>query len=189
MFVYILKSSDNDFIKIGKSKNILNSLKTLPYKFDLSNSYYFNVGNNTKIEGSLHKLLYNYKLCKEVVDGYTELFSIEAFDKAITILEVAGFTKLKFSYVKVIKCSTPTENYNPTIIKNDIGSTKEYLGLSIKNRRKDLNIDRDFMLDYADIGSTTLSKLENGKANITLDNLIKILDILGFDLLLKYKGI
>jgi len=42
--------------------------------------------------------------------------------------------------------------------------------------------------DYAEIGSTTLSRLEQGKANITIDRLEKILEVLGLELIVKVKG-
>lgn len=41
--------------------------------------------------------------------------------------------------------------------------------------------------DYAEVGSTTISKLEQGKANITVDTLEKILEVLGLEFVVKIK--
>ena len=64
---------------------------------------------------------------------------------------------------------------------------KEKIGQIIKNRRKELNMEQTDLQDYAEIGSTTLSKLEMGKLNITIDNLEKITEVLGLELIIKVK--
>ncbi len=64
---------------------------------------------------------------------------------------------------------------------------KEEIGLIIKNRRKELSMEQTNLQDYAQVGSTTLSKLEMGKLNITIDNLEKITEVLGLELVLKVK--
>ena len=64
---------------------------------------------------------------------------------------------------------------------------KEEIGQIIKNRRKELNIEQTDLQDYAQVGSTTLSKLEMGKLNITIDNLEKITEVLGLELVIKVK--
>ncbi len=64
---------------------------------------------------------------------------------------------------------------------------KEEIGQIIKNRRKELNIEQTDLQDYAQIGSTTLSKLEMGKLNITINNLEKITEVLGLELIIKVK--
>jgi transcriptional regulator with XRE-family HTH domain len=64
---------------------------------------------------------------------------------------------------------------------------KEEIGQIIKNRRKELKMEQVDLQDYADVGSTTLSKLEMGKLNITIDNLEKITEVLGLELIIKVK--
>ena len=64
---------------------------------------------------------------------------------------------------------------------------KEKIGQIIKNRRKELKMEQTDLLDYAQVGSTTLSKLEMGKLNITIDNLEKITEVLGLELIIKVK--
>jgi len=64
---------------------------------------------------------------------------------------------------------------------------KEKIGKVIKTRRKELKMEQVDLQDYAEIGSTTLSKLETGKLNITIDNLEKIMDVLGLELIIKVK--
>lgn len=64
---------------------------------------------------------------------------------------------------------------------------KEKIGITIKKRRKELNMEQVDVLDYAEIGSTTLSRLEKGKANITLDTLQKIVEVLGLEVIIRVK--
>ena len=64
---------------------------------------------------------------------------------------------------------------------------KEKVGITIKKRRKELNMGQVDVLDYAEIGSTTLSRLEKGKANITLDTLEKIVEVLGLEVIIRVK--
>jgi transcriptional regulator with XRE-family HTH domain len=65
---------------------------------------------------------------------------------------------------------------------------KSLIGLAIKTRRKELQMQQVDLQDYAEIGSTALSNLEQGKANISIDKLEKILEVLGLELTLKVKG-
>lgn len=65
---------------------------------------------------------------------------------------------------------------------------KEEVGLTIKQRRKELGLEQVDLCEMADIGSTTLSKLEQGKGNITLESLEKILEVLGLNLTLEVRG-
>lgn len=67
-------------------------------------------------------------------------------------------------------------------------SLKEIIGAFIKQRRKELNLEQTDLQDYAEIGSTTLSRLEQGKANITIDTLEKIAEVLGLEIIIKVKG-
>ena len=64
---------------------------------------------------------------------------------------------------------------------------KKEIGQIIKNRRKELSMEQTDLQDYAQVGSTTLSKLEMGKLNITIDNLEKITEVLGLELIIKVK--
>jgi len=64
---------------------------------------------------------------------------------------------------------------------------KEKVGYIIKDRRKTVGMEQTDLQDYAQVGSTTLSKLEMGKLNITIDNLEKITEVLGLELILKVK--
>ena len=64
---------------------------------------------------------------------------------------------------------------------------KQAIGEMISNRRKILKIEQSDVEDYTGISIGTISKLENGKGNISLENLLKILDILGLELSLDIK--
>jgi len=67
-------------------------------------------------------------------------------------------------------------------------SLKQRIGEQVKKRRIELRMEQVDVQDYAEIGSTTLSRLEQGKANITIDRLEKILEVLGLELIVKVKG-
>ena len=65
---------------------------------------------------------------------------------------------------------------------------KQTIGEQIKKRRTELRMEQVDLQDYAEVGSTTLSKLEQGKANITVETLEKILEVLGLEIVVKVKG-
>ena len=67
-------------------------------------------------------------------------------------------------------------------------SLKQTIGEQIKKRRIELKMEQVDLQDYAEVGSTTLSKLEQGKANITVETLEKILEVLGLEIVVKVKG-
>jgi len=71
---------------------------------------------------------------------------------------------------------------------DDAMSLKQRIGEQVKRRRIELRMEQVDVQDYAEIGSTTLSRLEQGKANITIDRLEKILEVLGLELIVKVKG-
>ena len=71
---------------------------------------------------------------------------------------------------------------------DDAMSLKQKIGGQVKKRRIELRMEQVDVQDYAEIGSTTLSRLEQGKANITIDRLEKILEVLGLELIVKVKG-
>jgi len=67
-------------------------------------------------------------------------------------------------------------------------NTKEYLGNTIKTRRKEAKVEQSMLIDYADISLWTLSRIENGKANPSLEKLENILEVLGLELVLRKKS-
>lgn len=66
---------------------------------------------------------------------------------------------------------------------------RENIAKIIKKRRDELGLDQATLKDYAEIGSTTLSNIEQAKANVSIDVLEKILDVLGLELNVKVKEI
>ncbi len=63
----------------------------------------------------------------------------------------------------------------------------EYLGQTIKNRRKELNITQPHLAELAQISTNTLYKLERGKGNPSLGVLHKLAEVLGMELKLEVK--
>jgi y4mF family transcriptional regulator len=59
------------------------------------------------------------------------------------------------------------------------------IGISIKNRRKELKISQQQLADLAGVSINTLYKLEGGKANPSIEVLNKLLEVLGLKLVLE----
>lgn len=70
----------------------------------------------------------------------------------------------------------------------DENNLKQSIGAAIKNRRLELSLEQADIIDYAEISSKTLSNLEQGRANITLNTLEKIIEVLGMECTLQVKG-
>ena len=62
------------------------------------------------------------------------------------------------------------------------------IGLSIKNRRKELRITQPHLAELAQISTNTLYKLERGQGNPSLSILNKLADVLGMELKLEVKN-
>lgn len=77
------------------------------------------------------------------------------------------------------------DNTNMTKDENNL---KQSLGAAIKKRRLELSLEQIDIVDYAEISSKTLSNLEQGKANITLSTLEKIIEVLGMECTLQVKN-
>lgn len=65
--------------------------------------------------------------------------------------------------------------------------TKALIGNIVATRRKELGMEQEQVCDYAEISKTTLSTVENGKANISIAKLAKLLDVLGLEIEIKTK--
>lgn len=65
--------------------------------------------------------------------------------------------------------------------------TKIEIGLLLKKRRTELKITQQVLSDMTDISTPIISALENGTSNISIDNLLEILDVLGLDIKLDIK--
>lgn len=62
------------------------------------------------------------------------------------------------------------------------------IGRQIRERRKDLKINQAKLAQLSGIGLNSLSRLESGKGNPTLESLQKIAEVLGFELKFVIKG-
>lgn len=65
--------------------------------------------------------------------------------------------------------------------------TKEEIIKIIKERKDILRINQEYLAELSEVGIATLKRFESGKGNITLNNLQKIVDILGLELKLELK--
>jgi transcriptional regulator with XRE-family HTH domain len=64
---------------------------------------------------------------------------------------------------------------------------REEIGKKLKERRQQLNLEQADLQDYANISIATLSNIERGKANFTIDKLLSIMEVLGLELELKIR--
>jgi transcriptional regulator with XRE-family HTH domain len=58
----------------------------------------------------------------------------------------------------------------------------------IKERKDILRINQEYLAELSEVGIATLKRFESGKGNITLNNLLKIADILGLEIKLELKN-
>jgi len=64
---------------------------------------------------------------------------------------------------------------------------KKKIGQLIKDRRMKLKITQQTLSDITDISTPIISALENGTSNISLDNLLEIVDVVGLEISLEIK--
>ena len=65
---------------------------------------------------------------------------------------------------------------------------KKQIGIQIKTRRRELNIDQSTPAALAGVGINTLVAIERGNGNPRLDTIISVADTLGLQLILTLKG-
>ena len=65
--------------------------------------------------------------------------------------------------------------------------TNEEIIKVIKDRKDILGINQQYLADLSEVGLATLKRFESGKGNITLNNLRKIVNVLGLDINLEIK--
>jgi len=61
------------------------------------------------------------------------------------------------------------------------------LGISIKTRRKELDITQPHLAELAQISVNTLYKLEKGQGNPSVDVVNKLAEVLGMELTIQVK--
>ncbi|HAB41426.1 MAG TPA: transcriptional regulator [Porphyromonadaceae bacterium] len=65
---------------------------------------------------------------------------------------------------------------------------KKQIGIQIKTRRRELNIDQSTLAALAGVGINTLVAIERGNGNPRLDTIISVADTLGLQIKLTLKG-
>lgn len=68
----------------------------------------------------------------------------------------------------------------PNPIKIFIIMNKKEIGMAIAERRSSLNITQARLAKLSKVSVHTLSNLETGEGNVTLDTLLKVATIVGF---------
>ena len=63
----------------------------------------------------------------------------------------------------------------------------EEMGTIIRNRRKELLIDQKTLAEMADVSVHTVSDIESGKANPTIEIVDKVLRVLGLSLTIDVR--
>ncbi|MDO4345634.1 MAG: helix-turn-helix domain-containing protein [Eubacteriales bacterium] len=62
------------------------------------------------------------------------------------------------------------------------------LGLAIRKRRKELNYTQAYLSDFTGLSVTFISDLERGKPTAEIEKAIRLINILGLDLLIERRG-
>lgn len=62
------------------------------------------------------------------------------------------------------------------------------LGAEIRKRRKELGYTQAFLAEYAGISASFLSDLENGKETVQINKLMRVVSLLGMDLMIAARG-
>ncbi|MBO5595667.1 MAG: helix-turn-helix transcriptional regulator [Bacteroidales bacterium] len=61
----------------------------------------------------------------------------------------------------------------------------EQIGITIKERRKELGINQQELAELAAVGINSLVAIERGKGNPSMKTLLRILDVLGLEIKLS----
>ena len=61
------------------------------------------------------------------------------------------------------------------------------LGAEIRRRRKELGYTQAFLAEYAGISASFLSDLENGKETVQINKLMRVVSLLGMDLMIAAR--
>ena len=61
------------------------------------------------------------------------------------------------------------------------------IGLLLKQRRKELDLDQKNLARLSGVSVHSLSDIEAGKGNPTLESLSKITDVMGFEICVRIK--
>jgi y4mF family transcriptional regulator len=72
-------------------------------------------------------------------------------------------------------------------ISNIFPMDAQFLGLQVKNRRESLSLKQEDLAEMAGVTIKTIHLVESGKGNPSLETLNKIIDVLGFELVLQIK--
>ena len=62
------------------------------------------------------------------------------------------------------------------------------LGQAIRERRKELNYTQSYLSDFTGLSVTFISDLERGKPTAEIEKTIRLINILGLDLLVERRG-
>ena len=62
------------------------------------------------------------------------------------------------------------------------------LGQAIKARRKELNYTQAYLSEFTGLSTTFISDLERGKPTAEIEKTIRLVNILGMDLLVEKRG-
>ncbi|HJC44243.1 MAG TPA: helix-turn-helix domain-containing protein [Candidatus Mediterraneibacter gallistercoris] len=62
------------------------------------------------------------------------------------------------------------------------------LGKAIRDRRKELNYTQTYLSEFTGFSVSFISDLERGKPTVELEKTLKIINILGLDILIEKRG-
>ena len=69
-----------------------------------------------------------------------------------------------------------------------IGKDISKVGIFIKNQRIEMDVTQDELANYANLTREGVAKLENSSSDIKLSTLLKVVNLLGFEIVLKKRS-
>ncbi len=73
-------------------------------------------------------------------------------------------------------------------MKKEVTMNKKEFSSIIKDRRKILKINQEDLSEISEVALHTISDIESGKGNPTLQVIHRLCDVLGLELSIKVKG-
>jgi DNA-binding XRE family transcriptional regulator len=169
MNIYILRLEDSNEIKVGKANSILERISTLPYEFDLKNSFYYYLGDKAlKYEQALHILLENVNIDKASQDGSTEFYPTEVGVIIEDLMVLIGIERMSFEQTHI------GNERHRELISLSLHNTYS----SLRRLRLELGYTQKELSEHSGVSLGTLKRFEQGITGVGYDKVLTLADTL-----------
>ena len=177
--VYIAPLRDGSAFKVGKSDKPMRRLTQLSYLHDFNLDKIVvlqcpTVEQTFRTESLLHYVLEEQQSF-QTGDGGTEFFSMDGYDTAVQVCVAIVRSKKSHRFLKFVVDTSVEVPIPSDVIRFKVAE-------KIRDRRLGMNLTLSALAKAAGVSQRTVERLEhNGQIN--LDNLSKIVSVMGLDLL------